>query len=118
MGFFSDIFGGGGDNVTSSSTSTQTTSISDSYNETRYDTLNQSDVGNVGAGAIATMGGDLLYSGAQKAAGNIRSNFGNITVGSPGANSIGGGLLDAIKPYLLYILAGGAILAAIWIMKK
>ena len=103
---------------TSSASTSTTTSIADSYNTTRYDTTNLSNVGNLGAGAIDTRGGSILYAGALQAGGNIRSNFGNLTIGSPGANSVGGGLLDAIKPYLPYVLAGVGLIAVLFLLKR
>lgn len=110
---------GGGGASTSSSTATTTTQISDSYNQTRYDTTSVSNVGNLSAGATFASG-SIVSPGAMQAGGNIATNFGNLYLDSPGAGTSGGaaGILDAIKPYLLYILAGAFILGTIYFLRK
>lgn len=105
--------GGGGSNSTSSSSSsTSTTQVSDSYNETAYNTSNISNSLSgesmmLGQGATALTGG--VGSGGIQAGGDVRSNIGNVYYGDGPGNSSGFDFAKLTK-FLPFIGAGVIIL--------
>lgn len=111
--------GGGGGSSTSSSSATTTTQITDSYNQTRYDTSNLSDIGNLSLASGAThASGSILASGAQQAGGSIETSNVSIGGGSIGTSASGGGILDSLRPYMLYILIGLGVILAIKFFRR